>query len=198
MSDLFLPLKCDSPLDSIDNFFERPLVALHTIGSLLFAEDEGIPSFFHTAPNFMLSGRHYSIVEKGDRLKSQRPLTQINDDLVTLMKKPIDLPDENIPNHATSDHGRRPDVASPSSSRHRHSSSAVGKHHDRSLHDPRGVHNGGSDHSTGHSKLNVDRRPRSSGPAKPQSQPVYVASLASLPYLPPLSSSHPMYPTLKA
>ncbi|KAG6816105.1 hypothetical protein H0H87_008562 [Tephrocybe sp. NHM501043] len=194
MSDVFLTLKCDSPLESIDNIFDHPLVSLHNIGSLLLAEDEGIPSFYHTVPNFMLFDRHYVTIEKYDSPEPISPPSTINDNLVTLMKEPVELPDENCePNYVSGLHYGKPDVATHRSPRHRSPSSAIRNNHNHgSSSDYHGVYNTGysaydSSHSNDHIFTNFDRHPRSPEFAKPHPQPFYVPSL------PPLSPSQGIY-----
>ncbi|GLB35506.1 hypothetical protein LshimejAT787_0210710 [Lyophyllum shimeji] len=84
-------------LEPIDDMLgtNLPLVSFHNLGSMLFAEDLGVPVHYHTTPEFILcaGGRvAYVVTDEARRTWASRPPTRIDDDLVVLMKRPITLP----------------------------------------------------------------------------------------------------------
>ncbi|KAF5386693.1 hypothetical protein D9615_001972 [Tricholomella constricta] len=97
--DLYHALDESKALESIDNLIGGlPLIGFQNLGSTLFAEDRGLPSWFHTAPEFIIRAgrRGPRYVEQGDspRPRSSRPPARIDDHLVTQMKTPVDLPSQ--------------------------------------------------------------------------------------------------------
>ncbi|KAG5636136.1 hypothetical protein H0H81_009018 [Sphagnurus paluster] len=53
--DLYHSLDEKEALDSIEDLLGGlPLIGFQSLGSTLFAEDKGLPGYFHTAPEFIL------------------------------------------------------------------------------------------------------------------------------------------------
>ncbi|KAF8061670.1 hypothetical protein FPV67DRAFT_1509869 [Lyophyllum atratum] len=134
--DMYHILDETTALEPIDDVLGMglPLISFQNLGSMLFAEDKGVPRRFHTAPEFLLRpGRQISHVltdEATPISRSSRPPTRIDDTLVNHMKHPIDLPSSGVryvPTDDTpsSEYSYGPDLPSqPTAHRRHHSSSS--------------------------------------------------------------------------
>ncbi|KAG6859656.1 hypothetical protein C0995_006136 [Termitomyces sp. Mi166 len=160
---LFLSLNSEplSLLDSIDDMLGGPLLSL---GNQSLVEDKDVLD-----EDFVLFG---SIIEDDTLLQRARLPRQIDDELVTRMKRPIDLPDENHqPDYSTDDYGGLVEATSAVSltSSHHPPSSPRGNHH---KHAPMPDARYGSSHCGAMFSLeppDTPRRPRSFGYARHQS-----------------------------
>ncbi|KAG6831220.1 hypothetical protein H0H92_012017 [Tricholoma furcatifolium] len=166
-------------LDPIDNFFEGSLISLPNSGPL---------SDFCQAP---LNTFSQSIVEGGTPLRALRPLMLINDDLVSRMKRPVELPssDENNPTgYTASGLGRLSRPSTPTSTPRRHAPSLLPLGSARQerytiLGDSGNYYLGPATES------DAQKSPRSLNFVLPKHQPQQV----HIPSLPPLSPSHQTY-----